>query len=65
MALTVAVTPVHIYMLQQPGLFGMPIWALRLRLTIRVRLLWLIWWSTTDEMLWLCLCASLIDCARL
>jgi uncharacterized membrane protein len=45
-ALTVAVTPAHIYMLQQPELFGVPIWALWLRLPIQVGLLWLIWWST-------------------
>ena len=47
MALTVAVTPAHIYMLQHPELFGAPIWALWLRLPIQVGLLWLIWWSTT------------------
>jgi uncharacterized membrane protein len=46
MALTVAVTPAHIYMLQQPELFGVPNWALWLRLPIQVGLLWLIWWST-------------------
>ena len=48
MALTVAVTPAHIYMLQQPELFSVPIWALRVRLPIQVGLLWLIWWSTAD-----------------
>jgi uncharacterized membrane protein len=48
MALTVAVTPAHIYMLQQPELFGVPIWALWLRLPIQVGLLWLIWWSTAE-----------------
>ena len=46
MALTVAVTPAHIYMLQQPELFGVPIWALWLRLPIQVGLLWMIWCST-------------------
>ena len=46
MALTVAVTPAHIYMLQQPELFGVPMWALWLRLPIQAGLLWLIWWST-------------------
>ncbi len=49
MALTVAVTPAHIYMLQQPGLFGVPVWALWLRLPIQAGLLWLIWWSTADN----------------
>jgi uncharacterized membrane protein len=48
MALTVAVTPAHIYMLQQPELFGVPIWALWLRLPIQVGLLWLIWWSAAE-----------------
>ncbi len=36
MALTVAVTPAHIYMLQQPELFGLPIWALWVRLPVQV-----------------------------
>ena len=49
MALTIAVTPAHIYMLQQPDLFGVPIWALWVRLPIQVGLLWLIWWSTAHE----------------
>ena len=44
--LTVAVTPAHIYMLQQPQLFPVPVWALWLRLPIQVALLWLIAWST-------------------
>ena len=44
--LTLAVTPVHVYMLQQPELFGVPVWALWLRLPIQVALLWLILWST-------------------
>jgi uncharacterized membrane protein len=48
-ALTLAVTPAHIYMLQQPGLFGVPVWALWLRLPIQVGLLWLIWWSTAER----------------
>ena len=47
MALTVAVTPAHIYMLQQPELFGVPVWALWLRLPIQLGLLWLIWWSAS------------------
>jgi uncharacterized membrane protein len=44
--LTLAVTPAHIYMLQRPDLFPVPLWALWLRLPIQVALLWLIWWST-------------------
>jgi uncharacterized membrane protein len=44
--LTLAVTPAHIYMLQRPELFPVPVWALWLRLPIQVALLWLIWWST-------------------
>ena len=46
MALTVAVTPAHIYMLQQPELFSVPIWALCLRLPIQLGLPWLIWRCT-------------------
>ena len=48
MALTVAVTTAHIYMLQQPELFGVSMWALWVRLPIQVGLIWLIWWSTTE-----------------
>ena len=44
----VAVSPEHIYMLQQPERFGVPIWALWLRLPIQAGLLWLIWWSTAE-----------------
>lgn len=44
--LTLAVTPAHIYMLQRPELFAVPMWALWLRLPIQVALLWLIFWST-------------------
>ena len=44
--LTIAVTPAHIYMLQQPQLFPVPLWALWLRLPIQVALLALIAWST-------------------
>lgn len=44
--LTIAVTPAHIYMLQRPELFPVPLWALWLRLPVQVALLWLIWWST-------------------
>lgn len=44
--LTLAVTPCHIYMLQHPELFPVPLWALWLRLPIQVWLLWLIYRST-------------------
>ena len=44
--LTLAVTPAHIYMLQRPELFPVPLWALWLRLPIQAALLWLILWST-------------------
>ena len=44
--LTLAVTPAHIYMLQQPELFNVPLLALWLRLPVQVALLALIGWST-------------------
>jgi uncharacterized membrane protein len=44
--LTIAVTPAHIYMLQRPELFGVPYWALILRLPLQLALLALIAWST-------------------
>lgn len=44
--LTLAVTPAHVYMLQRPELFHVPLWALWLRLPIQAALLALIWWST-------------------
>jgi uncharacterized membrane protein len=50
MALTVVVTPANIYMLQQPEMFEVPIWALWLRLPIQAGLLWLIWWSTAEPL---------------
>ncbi len=44
-ALTLAVTPAHIYMLQQPELFpSVPYWALVLRLPLQAALLALIAW---------------------
>jgi uncharacterized membrane protein len=43
--LTIAVTPAHIYMLQRPELFGVPYWALMLRLPLQAALLALIAWS--------------------
>ena len=46
-ALTLAVTPAHIYMLQRPELFpSVPYWALLARLPLQVALLALIVWST-------------------
>ena len=45
-ALTLAVTPAHFYMLQRPELFGVPVWALWLRLPLQLGLLGLIAWST-------------------
>ena len=45
-ALTLAVTPVHIYMLQRPALFDVPYWALVLRLPLQLALLGLIGWTT-------------------
>jgi len=45
-ALTIAVTPAHIYMLQRPELFEVPYWALVARLPLQVALLALIWWAT-------------------
>ncbi|MBA3598132.1 MAG: DoxX family protein [Methylibium sp.] len=45
-ALTIAVTPAHLYMLQRPELFGVPYWALLLRLPVQVALLALIAWTT-------------------
>lgn len=44
--LTLAVTPVHFFMLQRPELFGVPYWALVLRLPVQVALLALIAWCT-------------------
>ncbi len=46
-ALTLAVTPANIYMLQRPELFGIPVWVLVLRLPLQLALLALILWSTT------------------
>jgi uncharacterized membrane protein len=43
--LTLAVTPAHVYMLQHSELFGVPFWALVLRLPLQAALLCLIAWS--------------------
>ena len=48
-ALTIAVTPAHIYMLQRPDLFHVPYWALVSRLPLQVALLALIAWSTAPS----------------
>jgi uncharacterized membrane protein len=49
-ALTLAVTPCHVYMLQRPELFPtVPLWALWLRLPIQVLLLALIAWCATPS----------------
>lgn len=49
-ALTIAVTPAHVYMLQRPDLFAsVPVWALWLRLPIQVALLALIAWCTAPK----------------
>lgn len=45
-ALTVAVTPANVYMLQRADLFDIPIWILVARLPLQLVLLALIWWST-------------------
>ncbi len=45
-ALTLAVTPAHIYMLQRPELFAVPYRALVLRLPLQAALLALIAWSS-------------------
>jgi uncharacterized membrane protein len=46
-ALTLAVTPAHVYMLQRPELFQIPYWILVVRLPVQVALLVLIVWSAT------------------
>ena len=47
--LTIAVTPCHIYMLERPELFPIPLWALWLRLPIQLALLALIAWCTSPD----------------
>jgi uncharacterized membrane protein len=48
-ALTIAVTPAHIYMLQRSELFDVPYWALVLRLPLQAALLVLIAWITASD----------------
>ena len=45
-ALTIAVTPANVYMLQRADLFHVPYWVLVLRLPVQIGLLALIAWST-------------------
>lgn len=45
-ALTIAVTPANVYMLQTAAQWPAPYWALVLRLPLQVALLGVIWWST-------------------
>ena len=47
-AVTVAVTPVHVWMLQTAEQWPVPAWALVARLALQVGLLALIVWSTAD-----------------
>jgi uncharacterized membrane protein len=46
-ALTIAVTPANVYMLQHAESFAVPYWALALRLPVQIALLVLIAWSCT------------------
>lgn len=46
-ALTIAVTPANVYMMQHAESFAVPYWALVLRLPVQVALLALIAWSCT------------------
>jgi uncharacterized membrane protein len=48
-ALTIAVTPANVYMLQRSDHFGIPVWVLVARLFLQVGLLALILWSTRRE----------------
>jgi uncharacterized membrane protein len=45
-ALTIAVTPANVYMLQRADLFHVPVWLLVARLPMQVALLALIYWAT-------------------
>jgi uncharacterized membrane protein len=48
-ALTLAVTPANLYMLERPELYGIPVWVLVLRIPVQVGLLALILWSTHER----------------
>jgi uncharacterized membrane protein len=48
-ALTVAVTPANLYMLQRPDHFGIAVWVLVARLFLQVGLLALIQWGTQRD----------------
>jgi uncharacterized membrane protein len=48
-AVTIAVTPVHVWMLQTATQWPVPYWALVLRLPLQVALLVLILWSTRRQ----------------
>ena len=48
-ALTIAVTPANLFMLQRPELFHVPYWVLVLRIPVQVALLALIYWSTVRK----------------
>jgi uncharacterized membrane protein len=48
-ALTIAVTPANVYMLQRHDLFDFPVWLLVARLALQLGLLGLIWWTTQPE----------------
>jgi uncharacterized membrane protein len=48
-ALTIAVTPANVYMLQNPELFGIPYWILIARLPAQAALLVLIVWVSSQR----------------
>lgn len=48
-ALTIAVTPANLFMLQRPELFHVPYWALMLRIPAQGALLALIYWSAVRK----------------
>ncbi|MEO8935751.1 MAG: hypothetical protein ABI277_11995 [Burkholderiaceae bacterium] len=48
-AVTIAVTPVHVWMLETPDRWNVPYWALVLRLPLQLALLMLILWSTSTR----------------